>query len=179
MRVPFLLTWPERFPGGQVYSPPVTALDLMATFTAAAGAPRQTEDSVDLAPYLAGEKAGRPHEYLFWRSRPTLAIRGARYKLIKLALSDLRPSDLRPDGRLQPPQGGWPTEPEHGYLTLLYDLDVDRGETRNVAAEHPEVVARLEAALAEWNEGLLETPILPAIRSTLIEVDGEWVQLIF
>jgi arylsulfatase len=32
----------------------------------------------------------------------------------------------------------------------LYDLEVDPGEARDVAAEHPDVVARLRAAYDAW-----------------------------
>ncbi|MCD8165960.1 MAG: hypothetical protein LUE93_07425 [Bacteroides sp.] len=32
----------------------------------------------------------------------------------------------------------------------LYDLDTDRGETRNVAANYPEVVRELSALYFEW-----------------------------
>lgn len=32
----------------------------------------------------------------------------------------------------------------------LYDLETDRAEARNVAAAHPDIVRRLEAAYATW-----------------------------
>jgi hypothetical protein len=35
----------------------------------------------------------------------------------------------------------------------LYDLEVDRGESRNLVADHPEVVARLRARLEAWYGG--------------------------
>ena len=34
--------------------------------------------------------------------------------------------------------------------TELYDLQADPGETKNVIAEHPEVVAKLRAAYDQW-----------------------------
>ncbi len=34
--------------------------------------------------------------------------------------------------------------------TELYDLKADPGETKNVIAEHPEVVAKLRAAYDQW-----------------------------
>jgi arylsulfatase A-like enzyme len=39
---------------------------------------------------------------------------------------------------------------EGGYREELYDLREDPGETRDVAALHPEVAAKLRAALDEW-----------------------------
>jgi len=39
IRVPFVVQWPGRFPAGKTYSEPVSALDIMPTAAAAAGAP--------------------------------------------------------------------------------------------------------------------------------------------
>ena len=36
----------------------------------------------------------------------------------------------------------------------LYDLAADRGETTNLAGQHPEIVARLTAAVVEWPRSL-------------------------
>lgn len=178
IRVPLIMQWPERL-DRDVYEHPVTSLDLLATFSSAAGGSETTEDSVNLLPYLAGEASGAPHEYLYWRAGPSKAIRDARWKLIKYNRSLLTEADLRPDGRLEPPADGWPTESPDGQLTLLYDLNADPGETENLALEHPDIVSRLERAHSNWNTGLMEKAILPGIRSTLAEIHGETVQLIF
>lgn len=179
IRVPFIMAWPERLPRGTVYDKPVISLDLMATFSAAAGRARITEDSINLVPYLTGATQGSPHEYLYWRSGPTRAVRDGRWKLIQYARTSLTKDDLRSDGRLQPPDAGWPAEPLEGYLTLLYDLQNDPGESRNVAQQHPEIVQRLGAAYQAWNSELKTEQILPAQRSTLTNMHGETVQLIF
>lgn len=179
IRVPFILNWPEGLPEGAVYEHPVISLDLLSTFAATAGRPVKTEDSVNLLPYLRGEQAGSPHEYLYWRSGPTIAIRDARWKLIRYNKTALTAADLGADGRLEPPESGWPDNSPHGQLTLLYDLQNDPGERENLADKHPEIVARLAAAHVEWAASLSATPILPGLRSTLKEVHGETVQLIF
>jgi hypothetical protein len=36
---------------------------------------------------------------------------------------------------------------------MLYNLAEDPGESRNLAATRPEVVARLKAEIAEWDRG--------------------------
>ena len=179
VRIPFIVSWPEGIEGGQTFDHPVITLDYTATFTAAAGEEASTGDSVNLLPYMTGQADGAPHEYLYWRAGPSVAIRDAQYKLIKLNRTEFRPGDLRRDGRLQPPEGGWPTDSPHGQVTLLYDLEADIGELNNLAAEQPEVVARLEAELDAWRATLLSEPILPGARSTITEIDGEWVQLVF
>ena len=179
IRVPLIMSWPDELPAGTVYEQPVISLDLLATFSAAAGVSTTTEDSVNLLPYLKGTMEGAPHEYLYWRSGPTLAIRNERWKLIRYNRSALTRADLRADGRLEPPPGGWGTDSPNGQLTLLYDLVSDPGETKNMAAEHPSIVTRLEKAHADWATGLADTPILPAERATLVDMDGETVELYF
>ena len=56
-------SWPAKLPAGAVYENPVMSLDLLATFTAAAGKPVTTEDSVNLLPFLKGEKTGAPQQF--------------------------------------------------------------------------------------------------------------------
>ena len=180
VRIPFILSWPDGLPAGQVYGEPVISLDLLATFTGAAGNAVTTEDSVDLLPYLRGERDGRPHDHLYWRSGPTAAIRDKRWKLIRYRRTDLTAEDLGEAGRLTPPAEGWPTDAPLGHVTMLYDLDANPEETVNLASGHPDVVERLSAQHAAWVDTLPTDPaILPAVGSTLAEVDGEAVQLIY
>ena len=181
IRIPFLLSWPNELPSNKLYDKPVISLDLMSTFTAAAGDRVETEDSVNLLPYIKGERSDDPHEFLFWRAGPTQAIRDQRWKLIKYKLTDFTEADLNDTGRLDPPTGGWATGTPLGLITLLYDLQNDPQESNNVAAQYPDIVQRLEAEHARWNDELPppDETILPAIRSTLTDVDGKTVQLIF
>jgi arylsulfatase A-like enzyme len=177
IRVPMIFSWPGQLAAGK-YPHMVSLLDLMATFAGLAGSSHVTEDSVDLMPYLAG-KAGQAHDYLYWRSSPTRAIRDQRWKLLEYAKTQYSTADLDAARRIPPPPGGWPKSAPDGYLTLLYDLQSDPGETTNIAQEHPEIVARLRSAYADWNSTLSTESILPGTRSTLIDVHGETVQLIF
>jgi arylsulfatase A-like enzyme len=181
VRVPFLLSWPDTLPDGMIYERPVISLDLMSTFTAAAGDMLATEDSVNLLPYLTGQQRGDPHRLLYWRAGPTQAIRDQRWKMIKYKLTDFDASDLNSTGRLDPPPDGWAADAPLGLITLLYDLQNDPQESRNVAAQYPDVVERLEAEYGQWDAQLPHPAdaILPAIRSTLTDVDGKTVQLIF
>ncbi|NCF33829.1 MAG: sulfatase-like hydrolase/transferase, partial [Proteobacteria bacterium] len=135
IRVPLIFSWPGQLVAGN-YPHMVSLLDLMATFAGLAGSFHATEDSVDLMPYLAG-KAGQPHDYLYWRSSPTRAIRDQRWKLLEYAKTQYSTADLDAARRIPPPPGGWPKLAPNGYLTLLYDLQSDPGETTNIAQEHP------------------------------------------
>ena len=134
-RVPFVITWPDRLPAGRVDPRAVSSVDVFATTLAAAGVPMPTDrkyDSVNLLPYLRGENPAPPHERLFWRSGALLAVRERDWKLVRGA----------------------------GPADELYDLAADIGETRDLAANRPEVKARLAAALDAWNRELVE-PVFP------------------
>jgi hypothetical protein len=85
---------------------------------------------VNLLPFLTGEKATAPHDTLFWRSGGpggNNAVRRGNWKLVRLGKG----------------------EPE------LYDLAADIGESKNIAAEHPQVVKELVTAIAEWEKGTM------------------------
>ena len=181
IRIPYIVSWPGELEGNRVLETPVISLDLMSTFTAAAGRVVETEDSVNLLPYLKGEVEGNPHDYLYWRSGPTMAIRDDRWKLIKFKLSDFGNEAVDATGRLTPPADGWPTDAPLGYKVVLYDLVNDPGETTNLAEQYSDVVTRLDAEHAQWNAELppASEAILPGLRSIQTEIDGENVQLIF
>ena len=132
MRVPFLVSWPGRLQPG-TYAKPVVALDFLPTSLAAAGEAALTPknlDGVNLLPFLTGEKTAVPHETLFWRTNGPgghNAVRRGDMKLVRLGKN----------------------APE------LYDLAADVGETKNLAAEKPEIVTELTTAIAEWEKGTI------------------------
>lgn len=177
IRVPFIFRWPAGLPADSVFEHPAISLDLFATLAAAAGSDETAQDSVNLLPHLRGERSEAPHEYLFWRATPNLAVRWGDWKLWKVNKSDLTFDDLTVGGR-RLPQVDYPGDSPLGQMTVLYDLSQDVGEQRNLAGEHPEVVERLEAELESWNSELAE-PMWPSNRSTLADLHGQMVQLFF
>lgn len=177
IRVPLIFSWPGQLEPIR-YINMVSLVDLMATFASAAGSDYRTLDSVDLLPFLQNRKEP-PHDYLYWRSSPTRAIRSERWKLLEYAKSSYSINELDTSRRLPPPKEGWPRDAPNGYLTMLYDLKLDPGETINLAAKHPEIVEQLRTAFEQWNSTLPAESILPGARSTLTEMHGETVQLIF
>lgn len=132
IRVPFLAAWPGRLPAGTTCAAPVSALDLAPTALAAAGvAPEGPLDGVNLLPVLAGEVAAPVRDALFWRFGPQRAVRQGRWKLV-----DWRDFEAKANS-------GW----------QLYDLAADPGETRDLAAAQPAVVADLRARWEVWDRG--------------------------
>lgn len=136
VRVPFLASWPGRIPAGINYDEPVSALDILPTVAAAAGADTSAckpLDGVDLLPYLTSKNSKPPHDILFWRviGGQGYAIRQGRHKLVKAAALD----------RVQ-----------------LFDLQEDLLERFDLASERSEVVTRLQRAYDDWNAELA-TPL--------------------
>ncbi len=130
IRVPFILRWPGRLPKGASYDHPVSTLDILPTAVAAAGGDYQAPkplDGVNLLPYLAGRRTDAPHEILFWRRAKAAAVRKGPWKLIYV--------------KENPP--------------LLFNLDDDVSETKNLADLHPDKVQELLRRLKSWESGLI------------------------
>lgn len=167
MRVPCIARWPGRVPAGRTVDGIVSAMDLCATIAAVAGADpvdRHT-DGLDLRPLVFGAAGARGRDSLLFYSGTELqAVRQGRWKLhlphdyLTVAAEpgrDGKPSNF---GRMRPESmaesGVRGIASRHGYrvesLPLsLFDLTADPGETHDVAAAHPDVVARLEALVEE------------------------------
>ena len=84
IRVPYVLQWKGRVPGGARYGHAVSSLDIFPTALDAAGADadRYGPDGVSLLPHLLGERDGPPHASLVWRSGPNAAVRRGPWKLL-------------------------------------------------------------------------------------------------
>lgn len=137
VRVPYLVSWPDRIPAGKTYDKAVSSLDVFATTLAAAGVPMPTDrkhDSVDLTPFLAGKNTATPHDRLFWRSGSQLAVVEGSAKLVRI--------------KQQPAE--------------LYQLDKDLAEATDLAAQQASETTRLDGILTEWNKELVP-PAFPGL----------------
>jgi len=126
IRVPLYLRWPAVLPANR-FEAPASHLDIFATAAAAAGAPLPQDrviDSVNLLPFLRGERQDRPRTSLFWRTDRYLVIRDGDWKL---QVTDM-------------PQRVW-----------LHDLANDPFERVNLAERDPARVAALRARLIEFD----------------------------
>lgn len=85
LRVPYIVTWPGKIPGGQVIDEMVSLLDASATALAVANAPMdELIEGVNLMPFMLGERGGAVHDALFWRWRSQSAIRSGNWTLLML-----------------------------------------------------------------------------------------------
>ena len=132
MRVPCVVCWPGQVPAGTACDELTTMMDWLPTLAALAGEkpPRdRTIDGRDIRPLLAGKPGARtPHKAFYYYQQDQLqAVRSGRWKLYLSVKAPFRRMDAFTKARI----GG------------LFDVQADPGEQRNLAAKHPEIVARL------------------------------------
>lgn len=131
MRVPCLVRWPRRMAAGSVCHELVTAMDFYPTLAGLAGRDLSggpVRDGRDVLPLWLDESgATSPHEFFhyYWRGE-LQAVRSGPWKLRHVVA-------VGADANAGEP--------------ALYHLGKDPGESTDVAAAHPGVVARLNAAM--------------------------------
>lgn len=125
IREPTVMRWPGKIPAGATSDHISAFQDMLPTFADIAGVETpQGVDGISMLPAMLGrEEEQSEHEYLYWEFTEQggkRAIRQGDWKLVQLNMS-------RPE----------PSSPE------LYNIADDPSETTDVAADHPEIVARL------------------------------------
>jgi arylsulfatase A-like enzyme len=172
--------WPGRIPAGRV-SPALTGvIDWFPTCSALAGVPLphgRVIDGKDLTPVLTGEASDSPHQAIFAMAGAELrAMRSGKWKLI---VGSPGPADLvtaepgkpwvdprGPDGvtilapfeQAQPSAHPGVTTGDPPAEVMLFDLEADPAEQRNLAARHPEMVTRLRR---QFDEVARQVPAFP------------------
>ncbi|MEX6723414.1 sulfatase-like hydrolase/transferase [Parapedomonas caeni] len=123
LKVPLIMRWPAALTAGHSYDKAVSTIDLYATIMKAARARKPVGvrlESIDLLPYVRGDKKGAPRQQMIWLRRPMSALRQGQWKLIE--------------------------DPDAGQ-TRLFDLSVDPFEHTDVAEQNPALVSQLKAQL--------------------------------
>ncbi len=135
IRVPMMVRWPGRIPGGRESDQPWTFWDFLPTAAQFAGvkAPEGI-DGISMLPALFGRQQ-KSHEFLYWEFHERgfqQAVRMGNWKAVR-------------KGTKKPIE--------------LFDLLKDIGETTDIAAEHPDVVATIEDYLATARTDSEDFPI--------------------
>jgi arylsulfatase A-like enzyme len=151
VRVPFIARWPGKIPAGSVNQAPAMTIDLLPTIAKLAGAKISKDrmiDGRDIWQLLSGKRAAQsPHEalYFYW-GRELHALRSGKWKLhLPHSYQHLEEAG----------GGGSPGRYVRREIGLsLFDLELDMGETTNVAGQHPEVVKRLMTLAERAREDL-------------------------
>jgi arylsulfatase A-like enzyme len=118
IREPTIAWWPGTIPAGTSTDAITSMMDFLPTLAAVAHAkldPTRKIDGVNILSVLTGKGDSAPRQHFFY-------YRGALMEAVR--------------------QGPWKL---HLVKKELYNLDQDIGESKDVAAEHPEEVQKLQA----------------------------------
>jgi arylsulfatase A-like enzyme len=116
--------WPGKVPAGKTSDAAWYFADVLPTLAELAGVrPPSNIDGISVMPTLLGKEQRTDDRFLYWEfpaGKFQQAVRWRNYKAVRPA----------PDKSLE-----------------LYDLNKDLAEKNDIAAGHPEVIARIEAYL--------------------------------
>jgi arylsulfatase A-like enzyme len=134
IRDPLIVRWPTHVPAGRTSEVPVFFPDFVPTALELAGAPPEHSDGISLRPFLLHPERKSEDRFLYWEFyEPSFeqAVRWGRWKAVR-----------------------------HGRKGILelYDLTVDPVEKTDIAAQHPDIVARIKAYIAETHRPSAEYP---------------------
>lgn len=154
-KVPFIARWPGRVAAGSTCPQMISLADVLATTAALEGdalpAPGAgAEDSVSFLPALLGDSGKQARESLIVHSADgVFALRKGPWKWIEGEPVD----EVKPGARkLRADE----------YKPQLFNTVDDPGETKDVSAAHPEVVAELKALLNRFRDGGYSRAMPPA-----------------
>jgi arylsulfatase A-like enzyme len=145
-KVPFIARWPGKVPAGSTAPQMVSIVDILATTAEIVGTPLPTkevgaEDSRSFLPVLTGAAEAKGREDMIIHSADgVFAVRKGRWKWIEGVPVEEIKDGVRKTRKDQ-------------FRSQLYDTVADPAETKDVSAEHPEVVAELRDLLRRYRDG--------------------------
>jgi arylsulfatase A-like enzyme len=137
LRVPTVIVWPGRILAGKTLDTPTGFEDWLPTLLEFAGLTENIPDGIDglsLAGSLIGKTPATADRVLYRELTQSQwqAVTDGRWKVIRKRVGGKK---------------GQGNQAEAVVVTELYDLIADPAESRDIAAEQPDVVARLEALM--------------------------------
>jgi len=162
MREPTIAWWPGSIPAGTSSDAICGMFDVLPTFAALAGAKTPSDrklDGVDLRPVLLGTPgAPPPHEvFYYYRGLQLEAVRDLEWKLVLPAPATNTAAKAKAKAKAQ-------AAAQAAGAARLFNLKTDIGESTDVAAQHPEVIARLEQLVERMKDDLGLSGLGPGCR---------------
>ncbi len=137
--MPAIVSWPGHLPQNEVRNQVAHGCDWLPTIAELCGVATPTFpiDGKSLVRVIHSAEAPTPHDVLHWQFDTSWAVREGNWKLLHDVVDTTRSA---PGERIQG--------------EFLVNLRDDPSETTNVAAQHPDIVARMERRRAEWSSGI-------------------------
>lgn len=127
-RVPFILYWKGHVPVGATITDPVSSLDILPSIAHWLRIPLPTGRTLDgesVVPLLSGKQAHFTHRPIYYVHNQAQAVRDGKWKLRIMGIGT-------------------------AASTELFDMATDPGEHYNLAANYPDIAARLERLLKDF-----------------------------
>lgn len=137
IREPFIVKWPGKITAGKVSNFPSATYDMMETFADIIHVTPFENDGISLLPTLLGNGAQKQRAYMYWEypeKGGQMAVRLGNWKGVKTELN-------------KNAKAPW----------QLFNLETDESETKDVAAEHPELLKQFDAIVKKEHH----TPVRP------------------
>jgi arylsulfatase A-like enzyme len=151
VREPTLAWWPGHIRAGSSCDAVAANFDFLPTFVKLAGGTLPNDrriDGRDISPLLLGRSRKSPHEaFYYFQANKLQAVRSGPWKLVIV------------------PRAGEKPDAGSTFQPLLYNLNAEIGERTDVAAEHPEVVRRMQKLIANMETDLGAVELGPNVRS--------------
>jgi arylsulfatase A-like enzyme len=155
VREPTIAWWPGTVPAGTVCDAVISELDMLPTLVNLSGGRVPSDrviDGKDIWPLLTGQSKQSPHEALFY-------FKGDRLEAVRAGCWKLAIAQQIENG-IDTNQGTG----DSPFTPRLFNLDEDIGERTDVAAQHPDVVKRLQGYIRQMDADLGATRRGPGVR---------------
>lgn len=140
VRVPTIARWPGKISAGTVCDTVTGTIDLLPTFVSLAGGQVPAEPAIDgrdMSRVLLQQSTESPREAHYYFAGYNLqAVRQGPWKLAIATQAETMGKGAEKDAQVNP---------------RLYNLDVEIGERTNLADQHPQIVAKLQALATKVN----------------------------
>jgi arylsulfatase A len=139
IRVPFIVRWTDKIKPGSRSDHVSAFWDMLPTFCDIAGINTPKDiDGISLLPSLLGEKQTQ-HDYLYWEFTEQggkQAIRRGNFKALKLDVLKNSTAEI-----------------------MLFDLDSDPGESRNIAGKYPQIKDEMRMLFKKGRTESIDFPL--------------------
>jgi arylsulfatase A-like enzyme len=135
-RVPCIVRWPGKVPAGRVNDALFATIDLLPTLATLCGFEVPSDrrvDGVDQTELLLGQRETGREDFYYQDA----GVRRGPWKYLEADAHSF----------------GYAVEDDREAVDELYDLRADLGERTNLAEDHPEIVADLQALMASIEAG--------------------------
>lgn len=149
IRIPMIVSYPKKVSDKRTKHQIVSGMDILPTIMEAVGG--TIPDNLDGKSLWPAIEENKPvHEELLWSNgRDSWVVRKGKWKLAH-NIGWVHNTYLLEGGVAKP------TEAKYNYPdgTMLFDLEKDIGETKNIKNDYPEIVKELKSIYAIWRASM-------------------------